>query len=302
MSYCKDIGKDIEYSGQDLVFIVGCPRSGTSWLQRLLSFHPKIHTGQESHIFSHYIVPCLRHWRRGFEEEGRGGVGLSCYLTEKEFISELKSFLMSLLRYMVPSITSGEIFIEKSPSHSLFLPEIMKLLPEARVIHIIRDPRDVVASLLAASKSWGSKWAPKTAGDAARMWVKHVTAVKKAGEDLNEAHFIELNYEELLRHTNKTLRRCFEFLGMEISDQDLLKTIKENDFTRAVKTGGSSITLGGEVSKIKDRKVVIEPKGFVRKGQIGSWKNDLTFKEKFMVWRVANEVMGQMGYEWRFPW
>ncbi|MBI3001835.1 MAG: sulfotransferase, partial [Deltaproteobacteria bacterium] len=39
------------------MLIVGCPRSGTTWLQRLLASHPKIITGQESHVFDNYVGP-----------------------------------------------------------------------------------------------------------------------------------------------------------------------------------------------------------------------------------------------------
>src|SRR5215469_4920410 len=38
------------------VLIVGCPRSGTSWLQRLLSQHPQVATTQETHLFSEYLA------------------------------------------------------------------------------------------------------------------------------------------------------------------------------------------------------------------------------------------------------
>jgi hypothetical protein len=42
------------------VFLVGCPRSGTTWVQRLLACHPGIATGQESNLFEMYIGPQLR--------------------------------------------------------------------------------------------------------------------------------------------------------------------------------------------------------------------------------------------------
>ncbi len=43
---CEGSVLAMNYKGQSLVFIVGCPRSGTTWLQRLLSCHPQIRTGQ----------------------------------------------------------------------------------------------------------------------------------------------------------------------------------------------------------------------------------------------------------------
>ena len=51
--------------GSNLVFLVGCPRSGTTWLQRLLAGHPDVHTGQESNLFKDYISPQMRAFEAG---------------------------------------------------------------------------------------------------------------------------------------------------------------------------------------------------------------------------------------------
>lgn len=70
-----------EYGGHNVVFLVGSPRSGTTWVQRLLASHPQIQTGQESHLFAAYIGPQLRAWRAGSDPlkwSGRGAVGLEC--------------------------------------------------------------------------------------------------------------------------------------------------------------------------------------------------------------------------------
>ena len=69
--------------------------------------------------------------------------------------------------------------MEKTPSHALCISEIKRLLPQSRIIHILRDPRDVVTSLLAVSRSWGAAWAPKRATAAAALWADHVTARQK---------------------------------------------------------------------------------------------------------------------------
>ncbi len=160
-----------------MVFIVGAPRSGTTWLQRLLATHPRVRTGQESKLFRWYIAPQLRMWTMETTREqnpetanGRGGTGLSCYFREEEFISVLKRYLWLLMQPMIGSLRSDELFVEKTPSHAFCIGEIKRLLPQSRIIHILRDPRDVVASLLAVSRSWGAAWAPKRATAAARSF------------------------------------------------------------------------------------------------------------------------------------
>ena len=62
----------LEYSGSNMLFVVGCPRSGTTWVQRLLATHPRIRTGQESDVFDQYIGPQLRAWEQELKPEEIG--------------------------------------------------------------------------------------------------------------------------------------------------------------------------------------------------------------------------------------
>jgi hypothetical protein len=216
------------FTGHNLVFIVGCSRSGTTWLQRLLASHPSVHTGQESFLFHSYIAPQLRAWRKELDLEaqaasatGRGGIGLSCYFEESEFLAILRDYLNGLLEPMVGSLQPGEIFVEKTPQHALALPEIRALLPESRIIHIVRDPRDVVASLLAAARGWGSGWAPRAPHRAARMWSRHVLAVREAARGMAPSQFHELSYEQLSADPVATLRPLARFLCLEWRDDEI---------------------------------------------------------------------------------
>src|SRR5919199_6787477 len=186
--------------GDALVCIVGCPRSGTTWVQRLLAGHPRIRTGQESDVFDIYIGPQLRAWRRELDPtaSGRGGVGLACYFDEVAFKGVLKRYASELLQPMVGGLTPGEIFVEKTPSHALYIPEILELFPKTRFVHVLRDARDTVASLLGAGRSWGKGWAPRRARGAALMWVSHVNAVRAAR--LAPDQLVEVRYEDLPAH------------------------------------------------------------------------------------------------------
>ena len=191
---------DSNYRGDNLIVVVGSPRSGTTYFQRLLSCHPKIRTGQESYIFDEYIGPLLRSWKwhLRFKDVERGGIGLGCYFREEEFLEILKQFLFRLLEPLVGSLREGEIFVEKTPSHALCIPAIMKLLAGVRFIHVVRDPRDVVASMLAASHSWWKHCAPKNAREAALMWQRFVNAVLNAKSSIPPGQFFEVKYEDLV--------------------------------------------------------------------------------------------------------
>ena len=289
-----------DYRGHNMVFIVGCPRSGTTYLQRLLACHPLIKTGQESDVFDSYIGPMLRTWNRDLYEpiDGRGGLGMACYLSEKDFIESLRRFMLDLIVPMVSGLGDCQLFVEKTPSHALYISEISQLLPDTRFIHMYRDPRDVVASLVAAGRSWGSKWAPKKASYAAWMWREHIEAVENSKAKLPSDTFLELRYEDIKADGVDTLSRVAGFLGIQWDTANMEEAIGQNSFENVKKGGGTPIRRWGEYAKSSSR-VVSEPQGFVRRKAPGGWKKDLTFREKIAVWRIAGRKMAQYGYRWK---
>ena len=294
---------DVDYEGDNLLFVVGCPRSGTTWLQRLLATHACIRTGQESDLFDLYVGPQLRTWRQELstDSSGRGGVGLGCYLRDGQFQEILKRYALELLQPMVGGLQPGELFVEKTPSHVLFVPEIHALLPRARFIHVLRDARDTVASLLSASRGWGRSWAPRRAGSAAATWVNHVRAAREAQRTLPHDAFIEVRYEAMHAQGASELRRLADWAGIVWSDTEILAALERNS-PEAARTGaGTPIPLGGEFGA-SSGPVVREPEGFVRQARAGAWTTDLTFMDRVAVWRVARSTMAEVGYPWTAPW
>ena len=291
-----------DYTGSNLLLVVGSPRSGTTWVQRLLAGHPQIKTGQESDVFDTYIAPQLRAWQQELKPEasGRGGVGLGAYFTDEQFQALLRDYMLKLLEPMIGSLKPGMLFLEKTPSHALFIREIHTLLPEARFIHVLRDGRDVAASIMAASKSWGSGWAKRRPGDAAGMWVQHVQAAREAGRELPPSLFTEVRYEELHSRGPQVLRNLVDWLGLEWTDEEIRKALADNNPDTARAGGGTAIPLGGQFGAASGGQVK-EPEGFVRRAQAGGWEQDLSRVERVFVWRVARRLMAQTGYPWPSP-
>src|SRR5487761_521145 len=121
-----------DHSGRNLVFIVGCPRSGTTYLQKLLASHSKIHSGWESYVFAWYLGPVLKTWREKEHADALPGemrrMGVHSYLQEEEFRHRLRGFFET----MVGDLPEGHLFLEKTPAHSLWIREIVELFPDAR--------------------------------------------------------------------------------------------------------------------------------------------------------------------------
>lgn len=224
---------------------------------------------------------------------------MACYLTEENFRRILRAYLLALVEPMVAPLGPGELFLEKTPDHALYLREIFEFLPRARVIHILRDGRDVVSSLLAAGAGWLSHWAPKDAAGAAGVWVRHVQAVREARSSLLPGQLHEVRYEDLSRAPAEVLRGCTDFLGLEWDSAEIADAVEANRASNArANGGGTPIPLFGEAAK-RSGAVVVEPKGFVRKAKPGGWKNDLSLYQQFRIWRIAHQEMEARGYGWR---
>lgn len=272
---------DITTLGENLIFIVGSPRSGTTYLRRLISSFPNIQSDRESHLFDH-VGPFMELWHEyAIEADSKySPLGLAVYFSYEEFIEIVRQLVSELMKPMIGRLKEGEVFLEKSPSHALHLHTIHELLPMARIIHILRDPRDVVASLLAVSCNKGG-WAPNRADQCAKVWCNHVNHVRRTAPSLPPENFFELRYETLVDNPTDSLRAIADFLGMDWSNESIDAAIKANSIeaTRA---------NFGEDS--------------IRRGGANYWRKDLTQWQKFQVWQVASSTMAAVGYDWRFPW
>lgn len=287
-------GEAEPYLGDNLVLIVGCPRSGTTWLQKLLFAHPKVKSGRESHVF-HYVAPQLERWRKLLEGDHEG---LACHLTDEAFVRKTRAYLRSLLEPMVGGLAADELFLEKTPQHFRFLPQIFELLPRVKVIYVRRDPRDVVASLLAASRSWGKTWAPGDARAAATMWLRSMEMLEWAKSHAEPSQLLEVAYEGLFASPEAELRRCADFLKLEWTDAEVRHAIDSNR-ANTEKPAEERLPVKGEMAKRVT--VYQEPAGKTRRAHPGGWREDLRLQEKLAVYLLLRKMMARYGYAWPTP-
>src|SRR5438309_11133399 len=103
------------------LFIVGAPRSGTTWVQRLLLSHPAIRGGQESNFFCAF-GPILHMYKFG-EQPGRLA-GLPNYWTESALTEEIAAlWRKTMLPFVAPAAdrSPASLLVEKTPGHALVL-------------------------------------------------------------------------------------------------------------------------------------------------------------------------------------
>ena len=194
-----------------MVFVVGAPRSGTTWLQRMLSVHPDVIVlPSETHLFSVGLSQ-LRDQTQGHLLHS--GSTATWFMTDVEFNAAARRFADAAFSSYVQRVRPAAArIVERSPSHVWHLGLIADVYPDAWVLHIVRDGRDVARSQVAQS------WGPSELEHAARQWASSVHAARAAAPRI--PRYLEVRYEDLLAKP-AAIRDVFEFLDLAVDDDDL---------------------------------------------------------------------------------
>ncbi|MCU1448497.1 MAG: sulfotransferase, partial [Acidimicrobiales bacterium] len=137
------------------------------------------------------------------------GEGISAYLSHDEVVTALRRYCDSLFATARDAhAPDATWFVEKSPPHTGWVPAMAAVYPDAWFIHLLRDGRDVVRSLLAAPfGTWD-------VGLAAKIWVDSVRSVRRQSWSL--PRFREIRYEDLLADPTNQMQELFAWLGLDV--------------------------------------------------------------------------------------
>ncbi len=210
----KDSGNAIVGEVPPPFFIMGCPRSGTTLLSRILDTHSRIAVYHETYYYP-IFRPHLPFYGNLNQSSNLNRLvtdvleyirvqGLTAPPETKEFWKALvaptfEGVLTTLLQ--LHAREQGKVRVgEKSPNHFLYLSEILETFPESPVIFVIRDPRDTV---LSNTKSLNSG-----IEGAAQLWNEAFLSYSRASRPV---HLIR--YEELVQHPAETVKALCAFIG-----------------------------------------------------------------------------------------
>lgn len=198
-----------------LIFVGGCPRSGTTLVQRILDCHPEIYGGPEFD-FIPSIVGLFQEMRNSIRS-GR----IDALLDEKSLVRAFRSLVVSLL---LPKLQAEGVsyLSEKTPSNVLAFAWLDECVPEARKILVIRDPRDVVSSMLEVGQRQRRRQ-----GTTSRFIRDTVAAVDymnrclAAGTALAETsvNCLVIYYEDMISDTLGIANRMYRFIGVQELDR-----------------------------------------------------------------------------------
>lgn len=216
------------------VFLVGCPRSGTTIIQALLGSHSHIETFPETKIFQYTLWKDFRpqlpqRLHQFFYHELFRPELMQDYKQNQSIMFTLGWFLGILDSLAIEKNKS--IWIEKTPEHIFFIPEIEIINPNAKFIHVTRNGLDTIASLWEATRNsennlWGKDW---SLDDCIQRWKNSLEITKKYRTQ--KQHLI-VKYEDLLIDKTNFLVKCCEFLAISY-EEDMLTNYK----TQALRLG-----------------------------------------------------------------
>ncbi|MGD2114182.1 MAG: sulfotransferase [Acidobacteriota bacterium] len=265
-------------------FIIGAPRSGTTWLQALLGDHDQVCTHAELQLFAGYVEPWMSSWRSQLELSEAAGapIGLPGLMREDELVDLLRGVVTSVFERVRRAKPSAHLVLDKHPDNSRRIELIERVLPHSRFIHLIRDGRDVASSLVAASRAWGRPWAPRDLPSAAARWRRDLLTAR-AARALG-GRYLEVRYEDLRHDPEGVLDGIVEFLSLRPWDRrGMASTIERYGLDRMKRErrgpGGAPL-----------------PEGFVRSGGVGGWRTEWSTAERYLVHRIAGPLLVELGY------
>jgi len=204
---------------QSPFFLVGAERSGTTMLRLMLTHHPEMFFHHEF-IYSVKKInesgefPSIDDYLAYLETDRIFQVEKLNIIDSDDYVEIVTSFLSQLHeRYAQKSVVGATVH-----GNFQFLP---KIWPNAKFIHLIRDPRDVTFSYV--QKGWaGHVW---TAAD---VWSKTEVAWQDFSCSLAPEDFINVYYEDLVLQPVEELKRICQFMGCDFSNEMLTYEMKSS--------------------------------------------------------------------------
>jgi len=233
----KAKGRRIRNQRQQPIFVVGCPRSGTTLLASFLGAHSRLICGPETEFFTglHIANRGNRLCRAAtWPEEAASYLFSKVHekpipdyygITRDEIIAYLKQRERSCPA-ILESLTDTYMrrqgkqrWVEKTPTHIIYLREVRRYYPDAPIVRIVRDPRDVALSLL------NVPWGPSSFANAVLLW----RSLDELGTAICEAdqNCLTLRFEDLVMSPESELRKLCDFVGEEF-EPDMMNASQSN--------------------------------------------------------------------------
>lgn len=277
----------------DAFFIVGCSRSGTTLLQALIDGHPNLAIPPESQIYSRFgaifhtygnlerlesrmrFIEALlrdayiREWRLDATPED----------VERRLARHDRAGVVAALFSLYAEQSGAAHWGDKTPEHIRHMAEIRRDFPNAKLIHLVRDGRDVAEAMRRMI------WGPVSAYGLAHEWRREVMHWESFVAAHGSAGTMIVRYEDLVTSPRETLARVLEFIGEPFVDT--VSTYTSTPLTQNLATTQSTwhSSLGQGISASK----------------VGVYRQRFSAREIEIFEAVAGDVLSVYGYPREYP-
>jgi hypothetical protein len=264
---------------ENMIWIFGTGRTGSTWLAAMMEepeghdvwFEPRVGT----------IFDPQRFQRHG----GKHFILASQY--KDVWLRSIRNFILDGANARFPELAGGYLAV-KEPGGSVGAGLIMEALPESGMVLLIRDPRDVVASWLDATRKGG--WQTRRRGEGGRRaeslaetkpnafvrrhadaYLQHVGSARRAYE-AHEGRKVVVRYEDLRADPLGTMKRMYGELDVSVEEVRLAKAVEKHSWEN----------------------IPEEEKGqgkFYRKATPQAWREDLTRRQVKTVERITAPLL-----------
>lgn len=292
------------------VFICGHPKAGTSLLLNLLDSHKELVVFPEETMFLRRVLPRLERMSQeewfsfaeqhliqffnwniqnpapsqfGFETHDYSFISYEHVYSALERTWEFVNSSCDVLGAAV--LAYGEVvqhlsdettrWVEKTPLNEYHADKVFSMWPDAKMLHITRDPRDNFSSYERKHNDWDSQ-------KLARRWRRSTRTGIQNQERFGSERYLMLNYEDLVLNNREMLDRICAFLEIEF-EEILCKPTKVG---RAWTSNTMFDTTFEQISSIP----------------VGRWKTILSHYDVTVIEVIAANQMKYCGYELEGRW
>ncbi len=280
----KPVAQITSVNPENMIWIFCTSRSGSTWLRSMMAEFEEHKVWEEPSVG--------RLFGDFYHRASKGQLASTNFIMgnamRKEWIRLIRNFILDAAHYTHPLLKTGHYLVIKEPNGSTGAPLIMEAFPESRMIFLIRDPRDVAASLLDATRKGGWVYEgmnkavlkEKTMADKkpdnfvrarANSYLSQVESIKEA-YNAHKGRKVMIRYEDLRADTLGTMKRICSGLELPVKEETLIWAAAKHSWERVPRT---------EKGEGK----------FYRKATPGGWREDLTSNQAQIVESITAPLL-----------